>query len=70
LITPMRQSGQLSKKKKKAKRVFRKAKRKAVKMTKTTDKEYPKWVDHPHEIRGKTKDGKPIPQRVLVADKE
>ncbi len=31
---------------------------------------YPKWVDHPTEIEGKTKDGTPIPKRVMVADEK
>ncbi len=31
-------------------------------------KEYPKWIDHPTDEVGKTKDGKSIPVRVLVQD--
>lgn len=30
--------------------------------------EYPKWIDHPTEEAGKSKDGKRIPLRILVKD--
>lgn len=30
--------------------------------------EYPKWIDHPTEDAGKTKDGKRIPVRFIVQD--
>jgi len=37
-------------------------------MPEANPKEYPKWIDHPTNDRGTTRDGKRIPERVLVND--
>lgn len=41
-----------------------------VEETTKENHEYPKYVDHPTEVVGKTVDGTPIPKRVVVKSKD